>query len=231
MGIGTLGERSLHAMLKNWAEPDEQFHEQKVGPYVADIRNKSGIIEIQTGSFTKLQKRLDYYLFQEKLPVRVIYPVPKLKWLVWLDPETGEATKRRKSPKQWEPISLLPELCHILDALESDLLSFTVVLMELEEHRSLCGWSADRKRGSRRAERYPLNLLGQVDLNCRADFLKLLPPDLPDPFTAKEFGKAARMSPRATGRALAPLRRMDLVRQCGKRKNAYLYTLDHPDGR
>lgn len=37
-GIGTLGERSLHAVLKYWIEPDERRHEVKLPcGLVADI--------------------------------------------------------------------------------------------------------------------------------------------------------------------------------------------------
>ena len=47
-GIGTLGEKSLHAALKLYYEPDSSRHEIPVGQYVADIVNEEGIIEIQT---------------------------------------------------------------------------------------------------------------------------------------------------------------------------------------
>ena len=36
-GIGTLSEKTVHAILKNYYEPDEDYHEIPVNGYVADI--------------------------------------------------------------------------------------------------------------------------------------------------------------------------------------------------
>ena len=48
-GVGTLGERTLHAALKYYLQPDPAFHEIKVGRWVADIQDSWGITEIQAG--------------------------------------------------------------------------------------------------------------------------------------------------------------------------------------
>ena len=61
-GIGTLGEKTLHAVLKNYYEPFEQNHEIKVGRFVADIVGEQGVIEIQTRSFGNLLDKLDNFL-------------------------------------------------------------------------------------------------------------------------------------------------------------------------
>ena len=36
-GIGTLSEKTVHAILKNYYEPDEDRHEIPIQNYVADI--------------------------------------------------------------------------------------------------------------------------------------------------------------------------------------------------
>lgn len=56
-GIGTIGEKTLHAALKAYYEPDAESHEIKIGRYIADIVGENGIIEIQTQSFDKLRKK------------------------------------------------------------------------------------------------------------------------------------------------------------------------------
>lgn len=76
-GIGTLGEKTLHAVLKQYYEPDKTNHERKVGSFVADIVTDSGIIEIQTRAFDKLRKKLAEFL--EIAAVTVVYPIPKTK--------------------------------------------------------------------------------------------------------------------------------------------------------
>ena len=64
-GIGTLGERSLHAVLKYWIEPDERRHEVKLPcGLVADIYDGERVVEIQTGSLYQLRGKLDRRLVE-----------------------------------------------------------------------------------------------------------------------------------------------------------------------
>ena len=107
-GIGTLGEKTLHAVLKYYFEPYAPSHEVRLGGFIADIVGENGVIEIQTGSFERLRKKLGALL--EVAPVTVVYPISAIKWVRWIDPLTGESTGRRKSPKRYGPCELLPEL-------------------------------------------------------------------------------------------------------------------------
>ena len=61
-GIGTLGEKTLHAVLKHYFDPREEHHEIRVGSYVADIRNEKGVFEIQTRGFDRLRGKLEVFL-------------------------------------------------------------------------------------------------------------------------------------------------------------------------
>ena len=69
-GIGTLSEKTLHAVLKRYYEPYGDNHEVKIGGYVADIVGEHGIIEIQTRNFDRLRKKLEeigaHHLIQTK---------------------------------------------------------------------------------------------------------------------------------------------------------------------
>ena len=47
-GIGTLGEKTVHAVLKDYFEPNSEYQEIKVDGYFADIARKGEIFEIQT---------------------------------------------------------------------------------------------------------------------------------------------------------------------------------------
>ena len=61
-GIGTLGEKTLHAILKHYLEPVTENHEIRIGTFVADIANEDGVIEIQTANFNKLRTKLERFL-------------------------------------------------------------------------------------------------------------------------------------------------------------------------
>lgn len=92
-----MGEKTLHRALKAYFQPDPSKCEVRVGPYVADALTESGIVEIQTRSFYKLRPKLKAFL--EQAPVTVVYPVPAIKWLIWIS-EGGEPTPPPEEPCQ-----------------------------------------------------------------------------------------------------------------------------------
>lgn len=97
-GIGTLGEKALHAAIKRYIEPDASKHEVKLGSFVVDIYSGGRVYEIQTGQFDRLRPKLKDLLPGHK--VTIVCPLPAKKWLVWIDPESGEMSKPRLSPRR-----------------------------------------------------------------------------------------------------------------------------------
>ena len=76
-GIGTLSEKTVHAVLKNYYAPDADMHEIPLAGFVADIFTGTEIIEIQTRAFNAMRKKLAAFL--ELYPVTVVYPIPNIK--------------------------------------------------------------------------------------------------------------------------------------------------------
>jgi len=220
-GIGTLSEKTLHAVLKHYLEPDSSRHEVKVGSHVADILEEDGIVEIQTRNFFGLKKKFDDLL--AAYPITVVYPVAHTKWLCWIDPKTGEVSARRKSPKTGSACDCFLEFHRIVPYLKSERLRFRILLIDLVEYRYLDGWSRDKKSGSTRCERIPESLFDEIDLEKPADFQKLIPENLPEPFSSADLSKAARIGVSAAQAGLRVLFAVGAVERCGKRKNALLY--------
>lgn len=225
-GIGTLGEKTLHACLKYYLEPDETHHEVRVGRYVADIADGESVTEIQSRQFYRLQKKLAVFL--DRGPVTLVYPVAKAKWVSWVSPETGEIVSRRRSPRRGSAADVLPELYALRDLLDQTGLRIRVVLLEVEEYRLLNGWGPEKKRGSARYERRPLALLGDLELCSRADYAALVPPALPEEFVSREFAGACRLSESRARAALCVLTRLGAVRRVGKRGRALVYARGKP---
>ena len=111
LGIGTYGEKTVHAILKNYYEPDEDRQEIPIENYVADIYTNGEIIEIQTRQFNRMRDKLTVFL--PLYPVTIVYPIPREKWLIWIDEETGEMTSRRKSPAKGNLYLVFKELYKI----------------------------------------------------------------------------------------------------------------------
>lgn len=220
-GIGTLGEKTIHAVLKRYFDPNEENHEIKVGSHVADIVGEDGITEIQTRSLNRLEKKLSLWL--KLCSVTVVYPVVRQKWLFWVDEGTGEVTKKRKSSKTGTYSDALRELYRIKKHLCHPSLTIRLMLLDVEEYRLLNGWSADKKKGSTRMERIPVALAGECILRRPADYLNLLPESLPEPFTSKDLKQCARLSQGTAQMGLNVLHSVHAVERTGKQGNAYLY--------
>lgn len=221
LGIGTLSEKTVHAVLKRYLVPDETCHEIKCGRYVADILCGGEIMEIQTAGFNKLRGKLEEFL-QDK-DVTIVYPIPHIKWLIWIDDKTGEVTEKRRSPKRGSYCDAFHELYKIKMFLKHPNLHFRFILIDVEEYRLLNGYSTDRKKGSTRYDRIPVELVEDKFLNSYGDFKELVPEELCQPFTVKMFQKATKLSPQKAGAAVNVLAYLNVIRRIGKEKNAYLY--------
>ena len=220
-GIGTLGEKTLHAVLKQYYEPDKANHEIRIGSFVADIVTDSGIIEIQTRAFDKLRNKLAKFL--EISHVTVVYPIPKTKWLLWIDEQTGETTKKRKSPRQGRIFDIIPELYKIKPLINHVNLRLCIVFIDMEEYRYLNGWSKDKKKGSTRCDRVPIDIADEVYINNTADYIKFIPGELSDGFTSKDYKNATDTNLQTAQTALNILNHIGVVRRVGKQGNLYIY--------
>lgn len=220
-GIGTLGEKTLHAVLKHYFEPDPSFHEIKCGTFYADIFNAEGITEIQTRSFNVLRRKLDFFL--DLGSVRIVYPIAAIKYLRWIDPETGALSPPRKSPKRATACECFYELYKIKPYLTHPNLHLCVLLLEIEELRLKNGWSADGKKGSSRFERIPLQLMDELRITHPADYAQLLPASLPDRFTTADLRKHANLSLSKAQTAANVLHSVGVISPCGKAGRAVLY--------
>lgn len=221
LGIGTLSEKTVHAILKNYYEPDEDRQEIPIENYVADIYADGEIIEIQTGQFNRMRDKLNIFL--PLYPVTIVYPIPREKYLIWIDEVSGELSAPRKSPKRGNPYHAFPELYKIKMFLKSPNLRFKLALVDMEEYRLLNGWSRDRKKGSVRFDRIPTQLVEEVGIDCVQDYLQFVPYELEEPFTAKEFAGTVHITPKLAGVVLNLLYYVEAVERVGKKGNAYLY--------
>ena len=221
LGIGTLSEKSVHAILKNYYEPDEDKQEIPIENYVADIYADGEIVEIQTRQLNKLRGKLTAFL--PVYPVTVVYPIPREKWLIWIDEESGELSKKRKSPVKGNPYLAFPELYKIKMFLKDPNFRLRLVLLDIEEYRLLNGWSKDKKKGSSRFDRIPVALAEEIEINCLKDYMQFVPYELEGSFTSKEFAKAAQIPVPLAQTVLNILYHVGTVTRVGKEGSQYLY--------
>lgn len=245
-GIGTLGEKRLHATVKRYLCDDVTCHERLVGDMaaevdeegnligkkrrmVADILTEGRIFEVQTGGFYPLQKKIDWYLTHTACHITVVHPLPAVRYLSWIDPADGHIISRRKSPKRGQVKHIAKELYWLSPFIGNPRFSIRLLLLELEEYRMADGWSRDGKRGSNRYERFPTALLGDVNLATAADYALYFLPDTlsaDEPFTAATYATATGIRGKATYSMLHLLCDLGLLAETEKigRAQGYLRT-------
>ena len=239
-GIGTMSEKRMHKALKRYICPDESCHEVRIKPdgspstedrekaesgrggYIADIYRDGEIFEIQTAGFYPLKKKIEFYLKHTEFKITVVHPLIGCKWSVWVDPETGETTTRRRSPKKEKLTDLLPEIFWLSELLDSDRLFFKAPIIEAEEYRMLDGWSRDKKKGATKYERIPVSLIDEVEFSAK-EVRKMLPDTLGEEFTATEFSKAAGLRGRRAYGALKLLCRVGAAEKGEKKGRSFVY--------
>lgn len=220
-GIGTLAEKTIHAVLKNYYAPDISHHEKKLAGFVADAYTGKEIFEIQTRNFNALRRKLEAFL--PLCDVNIVYPVAHTKYLRYIDPHTGEVTPPRKSPKRGSPYAVFPELYRIKNYLNDEHLHIRVVLLDVEEYRFLDDWSKNKRKGASKNDSLPLGLYGEFLIDHPEDYAKLIPSGLPEQFTTKDFKKAAHVSQPLANVALNILNYVGAASRVGKKGNFYLY--------
>jgi len=219
--IGTLGEKTLHAVVKHYIEPDDSKHEVKIGSFYADIVNEGAIVEIHTRSFNTLRKKLAE--FMETSPVTVVYPLPNVKWILWIDEQTGEVTKKRKSPRKGVIYDAFYELYKIRPLIDHENFRLHIIFLDTEEYRYLDGWSKDKKKGSSRCDRIPVDVADEYFFNEKCDYLQFIPACLSAEFTTKDYKAAAKVNMRTSQTALNILHYMNVVKRTGKQGNLHVY--------
>lgn len=220
--IGSLNEKPLHAALKEWFREAGDQVEAPIDGFVVDLVRDGLLIEIQTRSFAALRRKFDRLL--DSHPMRLIHPVAVTRWIVKLDDNCGQASRRR-SPKRGIAADVCEELVSFPSLLSHPNFTLEIALVEEEELRR-----PDAKRGWRRGgfvvvERRLVDVVDVVTIGSPAGLLKLLPRGLGDPFTTADLAKALGRSRHVAQEVAYCLRVAGAVQTVGRDARGILYRL------
>lgn len=155
--------------------------------------------------------------------VTVVYPMSVENRLIWVAPDTGEVTRGGRSKRGMICAKALWELYGIRDFIGKVGFTFVILGVSTEERKLLCGWSKDRKRGSRRIERLPVALIDEKVFRELSDYVEMVPVELRDQdFTAAVFSKATKLTPKTGNAALRCLTDIELLER-EKVGRGYIY--------
>jgi len=213
-------EHSLHSEIKDWYKISGDELEVKVEDFIVDILRGKLLIEIQTGNFSVIKKKLIKLLLNNQ--VRLVYPIATLKWIVHVS-RSGEFIRRRKSPKKGKLIDLFYELVHTASLIGDRNLSLEVLLIEEEEVRCNDGRGSWRRRGVRIKDRKLLNVFDRIIYRDSRDFLEFLPKELDEYFTNKVLALKLGISVKLAQKITYCLRKMGAISIAGKKRNELLF--------
>jgi hypothetical protein len=213
-------EYSLHSEIKDWYMVSGDELEVKVEDFIVDILRGKLLIEIQTGNFSAIKKKLIQLLSNNQ--VRLVYPVAKLKWIVHVS-RSGEFVRRRKSPKKGKLTDLFYELVYAPSLIKDRNFSLEVLLIEEEEVRCNDGRGSWRRRGVSVKDRKLLNVFDRVIFEDSQDFLEFLPKELDGYFTNKVLALKLGISVRLAQKITYCLRKMGAISIAGNKRNELLF--------
>ena len=213
-------EYSLHAEIKEWYSAQRDDIEVKVDDFIVDVVRDGLLIEIQTGNLSAIKKKLCKLLLTNQ--VRLVYPIAKVKWIVYVS-NSGAFVRKRRSPKRGKLIDLFIEMVHLSDLINDENFSFEVLLVEEEELRCDDGKGSWRRRGVSIKDRKLLRVFDRLVFEGRTDFLKILPDNLDGSFTNRVLAKKLGISIRLAQKITYCLRKMNVLIIEGKKKRQLLF--------
>ena len=222
-GINKFNENPLHKALKEWCAGPEAEYEVPLDGYIIDAIVDGILIEVPTRNFTKMRTKLKKLV--QSHPVRLVHPVSVEKWIVRLDPE-GQQLSRRKSPKKGRMEEVFSELVTFPQLMAERNFSLEVVLIQEEEIRIVDGKlrGRRRKRDYVKEERRLLKVLDSQRFVQPRDMAALIPERVEEPFTTTDIANARNL-PRFMAQKMAYcLREMGAIVPLERKKSGIQYT-------
>jgi hypothetical protein len=227
--FSTLREGSLHAALKARyaATVSGARVEAEVDGFIVDVAGADELVEIQTASFSSARRKLERLVVTHR--VVLVYPIPIEKWLIRVD-GGGGILARRRSPKRGLALDLFDELVRIPGLVAHPNFRIELVLTCEEEIRGPIPASA-RYRYPRQWWRLDRRLLDVVEtrrIDTPADLVRLLPTDLPEPFTTGDLVAATGRSKRLAMRSVYCLERCGAIERLARQGRLMAYRRTQP---
>lgn len=225
--IGELNERSLHRALKRRYADRGGTIETVVGGYVADVLLGDRIVEIQTGSFSSLRRKLPRLLAEH--PVTLVHPIARDRFIVRLEPastdttDQGVPTSRRRSPKHGSPFDVFHALTGIPTLLDHPNLTLDIVMVIDEDIRVPYQGRRRWRRNWVSVDRRLLEVVETHTIEGMADLFAMVDAGLPEAFTSRDLSLAMQSSRRLGQRAAFCFRESGLSEVCGRRDRFLLY--------
>jgi len=211
----------LHLALQRHYAGETGLIEAELDGYRADVLRDGVIYEIQTASLSSIRRKLQDLSRRHR--VVLVVPLAAEEVIVRVDPQSGEELSARRSPRRARVTDIFEELLYLAPLLRRDNLALEVVMTVQRELRRDDGAGSWRRKGVSVIGHELVEIVATHRFKRPADFLDLLPPELPARFTVADLARAAEVRRWMAGRMAYGLRKLGAIRKVGKRGNAFVY--------
>jgi hypothetical protein len=219
--IGIKKESSLHRDLKK----TYSFRtEVQLEGFVCDGVAKDGsIIEVQTGSFAPLKKKLQSLAASnDNSRIHIIHPVA-LSTVIEIYNEEGELLRRRKSPKRKSAWHLFEALVYAPELALLPNIVIEVALVRVLDYRITDGKGSWRRGGISLKDKFMNGLEGFVVFENLYDYLQFVPFAKNEIWTTRMLSRKGGINMRLAGMAAYTLDKIGITERIGKDGNSFLY--------
>ncbi|GIX03593.1 MAG: hypothetical protein KatS3mg113_0599 [Planctomycetaceae bacterium] len=215
-------EFTLHRQLKTIYAAKVGLCEQRVQRYRIDVIREGRLIEIQFGPLFALKKKLRCLL--ATYPVLLVKPVIATKLIEYRQSSDGATIIRRRSPQRRDLWDVFHELVHLVELWQHGDLILEIPLLHVLEIRRAMSPRRNKQR-PQVLDRHLMTVQQTYQFSCGLDWLSVLPPGLPDPFTTAELASMLQL-PRWWAQQVAYcLRHLDVFVPCRRSRQGWLYRL------
>ena len=238
-GIGTLGEKQMHAAIKRFICPDKSKHEVKLfnsngytgktgekqncRKFIADVLTENTVYEIQTGGFSPLREKISWILENTVYNVVVIHPIAESLWVSYIDAKNGTIGPRRRSPNHGKLEDIASQLYFFQDFINNPRFSLLILMMEANQYRKKISGENSKRMRSKKYELIPNSLKSAYVFKSAIDYNIFVPENLPDLFTVKAYSQMSKIYGMDAYSIVKTLCHIGLLEQCGNigKANAY----------
>jgi len=225
VNIGVKNESSLHRILKHHYAGTGGATERRVGTFFADgVREDGEYIEIQTGSFGPLRKKVRDFAASGR--VRIVHPIPSNS-LIETYGVSGDLLSKRKSPRHRTHWDLFDALASAPELPLAKGVVIEILMVDITEKRVADGTGSWRRKGVRIAGKDITAFNERVILAQPADYLIFVPFAPDEKFTVKMLASRVGIREKLAQKTLYTHAKMGVVRRTGKRGNAYEYLVEN----